>query len=602
MPNQAKAQAGTISFVPQPDAANGLRRMSVQWSGFAPSQQISNLRVVANVESSDLIHLDRDAMSVQTLGIPGSVVVSSNQSYSDGGFSSEIRVTNSSFNTSTLLNPCTLFTFDYTGTPDCVTPIDTFIQFSIGISAYFGPAFTPIPFVQSSSDIQSFPCNFIRGVITTPFGDTPCEDNINGGIPGVNVKGFFRPSGLSSASNPVEVTLDTDHTYDDGYYLLDDMPSGIYASVRPSKLDNEACGITDFDLIEMRKYILGIPSDIWQYPWQIIAADADYSGSLSTQDISIASRWMLGIPFPPDWSGPLPRPWTFVPTGVYSGFTPPSGGSPFGYPYSEEISYTPLNQNKPDQDYFGIKRGDIDGSCNQCGDPFTAQHEDRSIEAQALPVILSDRAVQAGELIALPVSLDAPEPLNVVVLKIKADPSHFDIEGLHAAGLPFMDKSAVYATNEGSMRLAWFNPERAPVPMERFKNMFYVLLRAKRSLPSIQSSISVTDFEGNFVKGDSPTLYSPELHWVNGQSSVPIYQIGPNPFDAQFGFTVESTQDTDIHLRILSPSGAEIYRHHGVVSKGRRRIDIDGSAWPAGIYLYEMRYGSEHRAGHLVKQ
>lgn len=615
MPNQAKAQAGVISFVPQPNAANNLRRMAVQWSGFAPGQTVSLCFINVSVSSTDLIYLDRDAMAAQGLGIPGSQTVPALGSlpYTGGGSVITLSmIPGNSFNTSNLPNPCTLFTFNYTGTPDCIAPLDTSIQFSFGMTAYFsGGAIRtigqPVPSVQ-----QSFSCNSIRGVITTAFGDTPCEDNINGGIPGVDVAGFFRPLSLTPATNPVEVNLDTDRTFDDGRYLLDDMPSGVNVTVRPSKLDNEACGITTFDLNEMQKYILGIPSEVFVYPWQIIAADVNYSGELTAFDISLASRWMQGIPFPPNWVGPIPRSWTFVPTNVYGSFAPPSGGSPFGYPYSEEISFSPLNSNQLNQDYFGIKRGDIDGSCNQCGDPFTGGNEDRSAEAKPLSLTLSDRAVQAGELIVLPISMDVPEPLNVIALKIQADPDLFDIEGIRAGNLPFLDDAFTHPENgglpaeasakEGVLRFVWFNPEHTPVSRERFGNMFSVALRAKQSMPSLQGHVAVTDFDGNALWGASSTPYRPELRWVSGQSSVPVFQVGPSPFSTQIGFTFESAQDTDVDLRILSASGAEVYRSHNNVGIGVQQVSIDGSAWPSGVYLYEMWHGSERKVGRLVKQ
>lgn len=605
MPNQAKAQGGIISFVPQPNAANNLRRMAVQWSGFDPGQTVTQCFINVSVLSPDLIHLDRDAMVAQGLGIPGSQTAPAlgSLAYTQGGYAISLSmIPGNSFNTSSLPNPCTLFTFNYTGTPDCNTPLDTTIQFSFGITAYFASGFKFIAPVANPTDQQSFSCNYIRGVITTAFGDTPCENNINGGIPGVNVAGFFRPLALGPATSPVEVNLDTDRTFDDGYYLLDDMPSGVNVTVRPSKLDGEGCGITTFDLNEMQKYILGVPSDVFVYPWQIIAADANYSGELTTYDISIASRWMLGIPFPPGYPPPLPRSWTFVPTSVYGGFAPPSGGTPFGYPYSEEISFSPLSSNQVNQDYFGIKRGDIDGSCNQCGEFFTGGSEDRSADAQPLSLMLSDRAVQAGELIVLPISVDVPEPLNVMALEVHADPDLFDFEGIRTGKLPFLDDAFAYTEEEGTLRFVWFNPERTPVSRERFGNMFSVALRAKQSMPSLQGHVSVTDFDGNALWGASSTPYRPELRWVSGQSYVPVFQVGPSPFSAQLGFTFEVSQDTDVDLRILSGSGAEVYRSRSHMGIGVQQVSVDGSAWPSGVYLYEMWHGSERKVGRLVKQ
>ena len=372
------------------------------------------------------------------------------------------------------------------------------------------------------------------------------------------------------------------------------MPSGVNVKVRPSKQDGLGCGISTFDIEQGRRHILGF--DVLEYPWQLIAGDMNGNGELSTYDLVLMQYAMLG------WPAPVAvQSWTFVPANVYGTFPPPGGGTPSGYAYGEEISFSPLSSNQINQDYFGIKRGDIDGSCNQCGDPFTGGNEDRSAEAKPLPLTLSDRAVQAGELIVLPISMDVPEPLNVMALKIQADPNLFDFEGIHAGNLPFLDDAFTHPEN-GTAQFVWFNPEGAPVSRERFDNMFSVALRAKQSMSSLQGHVSVTDFDGNALWGASSTPYRPELRWVSGQSPVPVFQVGPSPFSTQIGFTFESGQDTDFDLRILSASGAEVYRSHSNMGIGVQQVSIDGSAWPSGVYLYEMWYGSERKVGRLVKQ
>lgn len=62
-------------------------------------------------------------------------------------------------------------------------------------------------------------------------------------------------------------------------------------------------GVTTFDLVKIRKHILGI--ETFDSPWQYLAADVNESGTVSTSDLIRIQKVILGIgePFPdvPNW-------------------------------------------------------------------------------------------------------------------------------------------------------------------------------------------------------------------------------------------------------------------------------------------------------------
>ena len=305
-------QAGDLSFVPLSDAPNGLRRMAVRWDNYGLSQSITSMQVEVAMSPTDLEHVDHDAMIAQTLPFPGATLDRGASGYTDGGRYLTFRA--SSFNTSTYPGPRTLFVIYYVGTPDCTSTADTTVQFTWGtICSYFSGTIYPITKGTNSTDNQSFSCNYIRGSITSPFSDPACEDNYNGGIEGVNVAGYFQSTTTGTLTRPTNVNLDTDETLNDGAYLLDDTPSGVYVKIRPSKSNGLGCGISTSDLNNMRNYILGTEEGIafFEYPWQLIAGDVNYNDTMTTYDISVASGMMSGNqPTPP---APPVNSWTFIP-------------------------------------------------------------------------------------------------------------------------------------------------------------------------------------------------------------------------------------------------------------------------------------------------
>jgi len=589
-------QAGTLSFVPLSDAPNGLKRIAVKWDSYTLNQQITAYQVEVFINCTDLLHIDRDAILNQTFGLANVSFDLGPSGYSSGSRNLTFRAAN--FNTSTYPGPQTLFVINYVGTPDCVTSVDTTVQFTWGTThGYFSGTYYSIPTGSSSSD--TFSCNYIQGLITSPFGDPACEDNYNGGIEGVNVAGYFQSTTTGTLVSPTNVNLDTHETLNDGGYLLDDMPSGVYVKVRPSKLNGPSCGISTSDLNDMNNYILGTDAGIaaFQYPWQLIAGDVNYNDTMTTFDVSLAGQMMI------DDTTTVPvNSWTFIPQNVYDNLTPAPDGYFFGYPYSEEISFSPLDSNYANKDYYGIKRGDIDGSCEECSEALKGSTEDRS---GTIPVVfsLTDQSVRQGELITLPVQLNAAEPMNVMAFEIRFDADKFEFEGIQGRSLPLAN--AIFKLPEehlGVIRFVWFNPDRKSIAVDRFQNMFSVALRAKTSLSGLQRYIQLTDFKGNALYGLSNTAYHPEMRWISNGASLPVFQVTPSPFVHQVRFSFEIVQAEAVTLRVVSTSGALMHEYHSNLEAGLQYLSVESEGWPAGIYLYDLQFGKDRKVGRIVKQ
>jgi len=529
-------QAGTLSFSAQSAAANGLRRLAVVWNGYGPNQQVITLQVRVSVSVTDLLYLDADAMAGQTLGLPNATL--SPVAPISGGSSISFTATN--FNTSAYAGPRTLFVINYAATPDCASPVDTTLLFSFPQNAGTNLYQTSSGLSYMSANVtlaQSFGCGYISGSINSPFGDPFCSNtNVNGGIPGVDVNAYFQ----TLAAPPANVITGSnyDKTGNNGAYLIESLPSGLYLKVRPARSDKENCGVTSDDVRLMRGYILGIPSVVgmFQYPWQLIAGDANLNGMMTTADIVVVNNII---------SGAIDGPWTFVPTTTYFGFLPPNGNN-IGYPYMEEIPFSPFTANQQNQNYYGIKLADIDGSCTECppGLQGTPSVETRA-SSGIIAVPLADRTLWAGEELALPLRLEAPEPMDILAWEIRFDPGKFDFQGITLGSLPFLtETSFVVPTDQpGIIRFVWTNLERDPIAAKYWQNIASVRLRAKTTLPSLQGFIAVTALNDNPSFGASPTQYRPVVKWSTDKFTTGICTVSPVPFDQSFQLSFHADQE-----------------------------------------------------------
>ncbi|MFK7934888.1 MAG: redoxin family protein [Saprospiraceae bacterium] len=70
------------------------------------------------------------------------------------------------------------------------------------------------------------------------------------------------------------------------------LPSGEY-SLELKKTSTPTTGVSTFDLIKIRKHILGL--ETFDTPWQFLAADVNGSGTISTADLIRIRKVILGI-------------------------------------------------------------------------------------------------------------------------------------------------------------------------------------------------------------------------------------------------------------------------------------------------------------------
>ncbi len=138
--------------------------------------------------------------------------------------------------------------------------------------------------------------------------------------------------------------------------LCDLSTAGVYR-VTPEKVDNPLNGVTTYDLVLISKHILGL--DTLDSPYKMVAADANATRSITTQDIVETRKLILGI----YTEFPAVNSWRFVDKD-YTFPTP----NPFSAAFPENIILSTF----PDDavDFVGIKMGDLNNSavpgCDSC--------------------------------------------------------------------------------------------------------------------------------------------------------------------------------------------------------------------------------------------
>ncbi len=166
------------------------------------------------------------------------------------------------------------------------------------------------------------------------------ETELNFGVANVKVR-ILSPSGFDQ----------TFTTTNNGEYTINAIEGADY-SITPEKDTQPLNGVSTFDLVLIRKHILGV--DTLDSPYKIIAADINNSGAVSTFDIVEIRKLILVI----NTSFPNNKSWRFVDAS----YVFPNPMNPFTAPFPESIFVNNLNSDELDKNFIAIKIGDVNNS------------------------------------------------------------------------------------------------------------------------------------------------------------------------------------------------------------------------------------------------
>jgi len=237
--------------------------------------------------------------------------------------------------------------------------------------------------------------------------------------PGFSVSGnIHRISGPPVPGTTVEMTGDatgTDVTGAPGDYLFQGIAAGSDLTITPSKdVDHLEC-VSVRDIIFIFKHILGLMP--LPNPYQMIEADVNKSGSITTFDAVEIRKLILGIytQFPNNTS------WRFVDAD----FVFPNPANPFSVSWPE-LTNIPDIQADVVQDFIGMKIGDATDCVNDAPAPAF------------LTLSASDAVGTAGQQVSIDVSVQGFNDVLGLQFSMEWDPAvlQFDqVNNLNLVGL-----------------------------------------------------------------------------------------------------------------------------------------------------------------------
>ena len=345
-------------------------------------------------------------------------------------------------------------------------------------------------------------------------------------------------------------------------------------TITPVKEDNPLNGVTTLDLALISKHILGV--ETLSTPYKVIAADANKSGTVTTFDVVELRKLILGI------YDELPnnKSWRFV----SKSFVFPNPANPFQTPFAEFKTVADVQANQMGEHFMGVKVGDVNGTAVANN---LMQVDDRTGGTFLFDV--DDRSVKAGEVFE--VALKASEmtagyqfTLNYPGLEV------VDIVPGTQMGL---DHFAVFAKDNALTTS--FNGD--------VKGEFTVKFRAKQSgdlskMLTVSSRITKAEAYGATTEAGERKSVALRFNSANGTTisgvGFELYQNMPNPFVNKTLIGFHLPDATKATLTVFDEAGKMVHRQEGEFNKGYNHFTIERELVPTvGLLFYKVETSTD---------
>ncbi len=332
----------------------------------------------------------------------------------------------------------------------------------------------------------------------------------------------------------------------------------------------------------MSQSILGI--NIFDSPYQYIAADANNSGFVTTLDLVLIRRLVLGM----ETEFSNNTSWRFVDAS----YEFPSVASISDFPESIELNGN-IGQSTT-VEFVGIKIGDVNFSAVPNG--FN-EVEDRSKSI----IQIENQNFKAGDIVEVTLTKEAFDNSFGFQIGLNFDHQVLSCLAISTNELQdFSNENFHFSNEDGQLRLSWFSLDKA------INSNNNDLLTIQFEVLKDGNLFDAINLEEQFQSEAYYNLNTLETRTLglavsNEQTKVEV-SISPNPFSTSFQLAFYNDYAADFSLRIVDLQGKTVIEHNGIAIKGVNRVDINAELLlSSGMYFYQLNMEKISETGKLFK-
>jgi hypothetical protein len=399
------------------------------------------------------------------------------------------------------------------------------------------------------------------------------------------------PSGEGIALVRVDFIMDGDTvsttiTDGDGFYASPIINPLLPVEVVPSKNDDPKNGVSTLDLIKIHKHLLG--TQLLDSPYELIAADANNSSSISALDLVEIRKLILGLI--PEFS--KNKSWRFI----HEDYVFPQPGDPWappGFPGSTFINQDSFNGN-----FIGVKIGDVNGNAVAY---INGQVEERRSN-EILQLAVEDSHLRKGQ--SITVGVYASEEHSLEGLQLTFETVDLELINVSSGQLPLSMESVGIHHEALTMSIA----NKIPVNVAPGQPLFTLhFISQSDGLLSDRLKLS-SDITAAEVYYSSPGLdhvetgdISLSFRSIDQKDIIHFIAPQPNPFSEKCTLGFVLADDQAVELYIYNIYGQRVYMDARNFGAGAHEfIVVKDELKQPGAFFYQISAGSSRQTGKLI--
>jgi len=353
----------------------------------------------------------------------------------------------------------------------------------------------------------------------------------------------------------------------------------------PSRDTDITEGVTAFDNVVISRHILGL--QVFDSPYQTIAADVNKSGTVTAFDIVIIRKVVLareGGTFEGNTS------WRFVDADYVFENVADAASAPF----QESFEVTELMGNVTDMDFIGVKVGDPNNTALPNGDGLKAIAEDRNTNNNRL-LETNNLSIEKGQVYEVPFRFIDGKEISSYQFTMDYDGLELlDIQG----GIATPEHFGQTMTKRSLLTAAWSAAE----PVAGDQTWFTLKFKANKSgvLSEMVSLNSVvTPIEA--VTTDEENVGIQLTFVQSNATALALFQNKPNPFkdETTVGFALPASGTADI--TVLDMQGRVLKTIQGDYAAGYNEVQINFADLPRGVFYYRLETAFGTRVQKMMR-
>ena len=391
---------------------------------------------------------------------------------------------------------------------------------------------------------------------------------------------IFTEDGTGMQEIPVQISGGLEqmgYTDEDGNYLFNELSSQETYTIRPMPNEAYGEGLSTFDLLLIRKHILGIAP--LNSPYKILAADVNNSKGISAFDMVLIRQIVLGtrIDFPDNTS------WRYIDAS----YDFPDPRNPFLEVVPEFRDYKQLLINDLTRDFVGFKVGDVNNSASA----RSKVGEGRNTK-ETLFFEMDDLEMKAGFEYRIPFKAKDLDQIEGYQFTIDFNTNKLQLKEV-ISGEPItmsQNNFGLTQAERGKVTTSWENAGVIQIADETV--LFTLIFEAQaatnlRDVVNITSSITAAE-----AYNSTDELLNVDLQFSNQPATkkLRLYQNRPNPFRNQTIISFNLPTSTEGTLSIYDINGKLLKSYYGKYAQGYNEVvaDLSDIHTQTGVLYYHL--------------